>query len=77
VVRIHYILQKSTNIKLDIVDVNGRIIKSLYSGKPSSNSGWLLWDKRNNKDVKISAGIYFCRLQTDDISISKKFVVVK
>jgi len=76
-VRIRYILPKSDNIKVNIIDVNGRLIRTLYAGKPSNNTGWLIWDKRNNENKEVSAGIYFCSLETEDMSLSKKFVIVK
>jgi hypothetical protein len=75
--RIRYILSRPENMQLDIIDVNGRVIKNLASGISTSPTGWLVWNRIDNNNNKVSAGIYFCRLQTDELTLSKKFVIIK
>lgn len=75
--RIRYLLPKIDNIKVDIVDVSGRIIKTLFSRKPSATTGWLLWDRKDEYGREMSSGVFYCRLETEGLSISKKFVALK
>lgn len=76
-VKIRYILPALASIKVDIIDINGRIVKTLYHGMAQAISGWLEWDGKDNNRRKLSNGIYYARLETSDISIAKKFVLVK
>ena len=76
-IRIRYIMPTADNIKVDIVDINGKMIRTLYSGKSSLNNGWLVWNRTDNNNKKVSTGVYFCRLQTEELTLSKKFVIVK
>ena len=75
--RVRYILTRPENVQIDIVDLNGRIVKNLISGLSSSPTGWLVWNRTDNNNKKVSTGVYFCRLQTEELTLSKKFVIVK
>lgn len=76
-VKIRYILPRVENMKVEILDNNGRLIKTIFSGKPESYTGWLTWDKKDNNKKEISSGIYYCRLTVGDFSCSQKLVIIK
>jgi len=76
-VRIRYMLPKICNINVKILNANGRVIRSIFSGKISSQSNWLTWDTKDNGGKNMSSGVYYCLLETEDIGISKKFVIAK
>lgn len=76
-VRIQYTLPKICNINLKILDATGRIISTLFSGKISSPSEWLTWNTKTVTGQTVSAGIYYCLLETEDTNISRKFVIAK
>jgi len=76
-IRIRYILPIATKISIDILDINGRIVNKIFSGKTDLATGLISWDKKDMHNRQISAGTYFCRMSTDDMAITKKFVVVK
>ncbi len=75
-VQIRYILPEPIKLKVDIIDINGRIVNNLFSGM-SEISAVLSWDKKDSFNREVSAGSYFCRLETEDMSIAKKFVIIK
>lgn len=76
-VRIHYTLPKICNINIKILDATGRIIRTLFTGKISSQSDWLTWDTKTGNSQTVSSGVYYCMLETDDTNISKKFIIAK
>jgi hypothetical protein len=76
-VRIHYTLPKICNINIKILDSNGRLVCTLFSGKISSTSDWLTWNTKTVTGQMVSAGIYYCLLETEDTNISRKFVIAK
>ncbi len=77
IVYINYILPKPDNIKVDIIDIKGRIVKQIFSGKTTSINGRLEWNKKNEHNQTVSTGIYFCRLETEEHTLSKKFTILK
>jgi hypothetical protein len=76
-VRIRYMLPKLCNISVKILDSNGRVVRNLFSGRINSQTDWLNWNLKNVNNQKVSSGIYYCLLETEDTNISKKFVVTK
>jgi hypothetical protein len=70
-------LKKADEITLDIYDVGGRLIKSLYDGNLAAGTHNLIWDGTNESGNVVSSGIYFYRLKSSDNTISKKMVLLK
>lgn len=55
---------------LQIVDITGRLIRTLKLNSLTENV--LIWDGTNNQNMKVPAGIYFCRADNQTIKIIKK-----
>ncbi len=76
-VRIRYILPKICHINIKILDASGRVVKNLFSGKTTSFSNCLLWDRRGKGGQWARPGIYYCFLQTEQTGITEKFIITK
>jgi hypothetical protein len=74
---ISYILNKPMEINISIYDITGRLIKTLRSGRQIRGMHEIVWDGKNNKGEKISSGIYFCHLMTDEKSLSRKIILLR
>jgi hypothetical protein len=68
-------------VKVDIYNVNGRLIRHLDVGYRST--GWRLskgqaayWDGRNNAGERVSSGVYFYCLHAGDFSSGLRKLVV-
>jgi aminopeptidase N len=57
---------------IEILDINGRVVRVIERGKLAAGYRQDSWQPRN-----ISSGIYFIRLQNDWVSLSKKIVYLK
>ncbi|MCX7837244.1 MAG: hypothetical protein N2323_04715 [candidate division WOR-3 bacterium] len=75
-VKIRYILPNLENMKIEIFDNNGRLVRTIFSGIPTSYTGWLTWDKKDNNQKEVSSGIYYCRLTVSDFSCTQKIVLI-
>jgi len=51
------------NVDLDIYDLEGREIRSLFSGEKSRGTHSIIWDGRDDNGKIVSAGVYLCRLE--------------
>jgi hypothetical protein len=69
---ISYELPEAQNITLQIFDITGRLVETLYKGYKEAGH----WDLKWNASEQ-SSGVYIYRLQVGDRCISKKMVVLK
>ena len=60
------------NIKLDIYDINGRLVSQLLSGSIDSGKHVLVWDATD-----FSSGIYFVRMDLNGKIQSQKIILSK
>ena len=72
---IRFDLPAQAEIKLNIYNVLGRNVRTLYSGLQHAGSHHVTWDGNDNNGVKLSSGIYLYRL--DAVIDGKKFTQTK
>jgi hypothetical protein len=75
--KIHYTLGHSSHVELDILNVLGQRVKILFSGDQWIGSYTMEWDGTNDRNAKISSGIYFYRIRTEEFIATKKMVLLK
>jgi|GEM_PF-4370019 len=63
---IYFELPGDEDIEIKIFDILGREVRSLYNDYHSGGAGAVIWDGRNNRNIPVSSGVYFCRLKTKD-----------
>lgn len=65
----------TTNIpaSLNIFDITGKKVKSYYQ----LTDNQILWDGKDENNIILPEGIYFCVLKVDDLIETKKIVLVK
>ena len=79
---IPYQLSKATEVKIDIYDISGHLVRSLDLGwKPLGSymtpSGAAYWDGKNAVGERVASGIYFYTLQTSDFAATRRMVILK
>jgi hypothetical protein len=77
VTQISFSLPKSANVKLEIYNLLGQKVVTLYEGQLQAGNHQILWDGKNFKGELVSSGIYFYRLQAGDFMNIKKMILVK
>ena len=70
VTRINYYLPVSANLKIDILDISGKIVISQDLGKKDAGYHTYML-----KDISLSSGIYFYKISSDNSFIIKQMVV--
>lgn len=74
---ISYYIPKLTNVTLNIYDIRGVLIKTLHQGEQTEGQYSIEWNGVNNSGHKLSSGLYFYRLQTDDFTSTRKMFMLK
>jgi len=72
IIEIQYGLPEKTNISLRIYDIQGRLVKSIFSG--SKDAGYYRL-RINSKDL--SSGIYFLRFEAEGYNTTRKLLILR
>ncbi|MBE9492045.1 MAG: T9SS type A sorting domain-containing protein, partial [Bacteroidetes bacterium] len=70
-------LKKELAGRVDIVNLNGQVVKTLFEGIMKKNVNELIWDGTNSNGAYVNPGIYICRIFLDDQIIARKLIKMK
>ncbi|MCX6249361.1 MAG: agmatine deiminase family protein [Bacteroidetes bacterium] len=70
-------LRTPSLINLEILDLNGSIIRNLMNRISSSNHEDISWNGTDESGNRVPAGIYFCRLKTNEQTVIKRLVRIR
>ena len=74
---IEYNLPERSNLKIDIYNIFGQKIKTLFTGNQKAGVNKVVWQGLNSKNEKVESGIYFCVLNTGNKQIIRKLTLIK
>ncbi|MFQ5602664.1 MAG: T9SS type A sorting domain-containing protein [bacterium] len=74
---INYTVPQAATIQLHVYNLLGQRIRSLFDGHRLAGEYKVQWDGRNERGEQVAAGIYFLRMETDKLTISRKMLLVK
>jgi hypothetical protein len=75
--KIRFTMGHSSHVELDILNVLGQKVKTLFSGDRWIGSYTAEWDGTNDRNARISSGVYFYRIRTEEFIATKKMVLLK
>ena len=79
---IPYELATDTDVRLTIYNTQGVVIRTLQLGHQSAGyytgrDRAAYWDGRNSVGEQVASGLYFYQLETDEMSLMRKMVILK
>jgi uncharacterized protein (TIGR02145 family) len=74
---IRYTLGKPSQVKLTIYDLLGQQIRTLNDSFQTAGEHSLVWDAMDEMNNPVGSGIYLYRLQTAEMTIQKKMILVR
>ena len=74
---IEFQLPDFTEVKITIVDILGRRVKTLARGEMNPGVHRLVWDGTDEAGRRVASGVYLYRMQAGDFTKSKKMLLVK
>jgi flagellar hook assembly protein FlgD len=74
---IAYSVADKSDVKLQIFDVRGRLVRTLVDGERGPNNYRVMWDGLNNAGNSVASGVYFYRLIAGDFRATKKMVLLR
>jgi len=70
-------LPSAAEVKLEVFNVLGERVRTLFNGRLQAGSTSIVWDGRNDAGQSVGSGAYFYRLNTGSKTLAKKMVLVK
>ena len=74
---IRYSLDEPGMMSLDIYNIKGQLVKSLYHGNAEAGSHSVIWNGRDNSGKACASGVYFYKLRTSKTSLVRKMLMLK
>jgi flagellar hook assembly protein FlgD len=74
---IHYSLAKSSFVKLTIYNLLGQKIRTLQNAFQQAGEYSLVWDATDERNITVSSGTYFYRLEAHNLTMQKKMILVR
>lgn len=74
---IRFGLARHQDVILAVYDIGGRRVRTLAQGSFEPGEYQVTWDARDERGEKVSAGIYFARLQGHEADLTRKMVLLQ
>ncbi|MBI4726383.1 T9SS type A sorting domain-containing protein [candidate division TA06 bacterium] len=74
---INYQLPQAGQVSLKIYNINGQLVRTLFKGNKESGQYSVIWNGTDNKNRKISNGIYIVKLKANQQTITNRIILIK
>lgn len=74
---IFYDLPRRTHVRLRVYDAAGRCVRTVASGLEPAGRRRTIWNGRDERGARVAQGVYFLRLEAEDLVGSRKVVVLR
>ena len=72
-----YQVPGASPVSLHVYNILGQRVRTLVEGFVPSGLHQALWDGRDFRGARVSAGVYFCRLQIGNRALTRKMVLLR
>ena len=63
--KIHYSIKEKSNVRIDVCNIKGQLVKSLINGQQGAGDHSVIWNSKDDNGNKVSSGIYFYKLNVN------------
>ncbi|MGD0037264.1 MAG: FlgD immunoglobulin-like domain containing protein [Bacteroidota bacterium] len=74
---VQYSIPKAGEVEARIIDIQGRLVRSLSKSYQVAGNHSLVWDSRGNSGTVVASGTYFCQVLFNGTALVKKLVLIK
>jgi hypothetical protein len=74
---LRYGLPKAGTVKLSILDINGRMVRTLVNNMQEPGNQTAIWNGQDDHGRRVDAGVYFYRLEGLGVVLSQKVVYLR
>jgi hypothetical protein len=73
---IQFTMAKEGKASVDIFDVNGRLVRTVFDGSAKAGVNVVHWNGKDASDRQVASGVYFTRFRAGKDEFARKMVVV-
>ncbi len=74
---IEYSMKENGNVSLDIFNLKGQIVRTLFTGEMVKGTHKLVWDGKNNSGNSCGTGIFVLKMKAGKYTTVKKITILK
>jgi hypothetical protein len=74
--RLRFTMAKDAAASLEVFDLQGRLVTTLFNGPAKTGDNEVTWDGRDRSGYSVANGVYFYRFQALDQDQTRKVVIV-
>lgn len=76
-VRLAFELPRAGSVRMEVFDLTGRHVRTLYDGMHESGGGDVVWDLRDSGGAPVKAGVYMVRATMEGRALMQRLAVVR
>jgi hypothetical protein len=76
-VQIPYGVANPSDVRIDIFDVNGRLVRTLVDDRKERGNHVVVWDGTTNSGSPTASAVYFVRMRAERLTQTQKIVLLK
>jgi len=77
VTNISFTLSKTDRVVVNIYNIKGQLVNSLFDGQLNAGKHFIRWDGKDNDKKNLASGVYFYNIISGNNNISKKMIMMK
>lgn len=77
VTEIRFELATATRVTIDLYDLGGRLVDTLFSGRLETGTHGVRWDGRDREDQSAPSGVYVARIAAGGVTVRVKLVLAR
>ena len=74
---IRFSLKESGNVKLNIFNIKGQLVKTLVNSPLNAGSHQIVWNGKDNSGATVSSGLYLYRMEAGSYRSTQKMMLMK
>lgn len=75
--KLQFQIPTAGKVKLNIYDINGRLVKEVFSGEKEAGLHTLDWNAKDLNGKQVASGVYFFSVQFNNTLLTKKMIYLK
>lgn len=76
-VNIEFGVDRPGHVRVAVYDVRGRLVRELVNDVKNLDSYTIEWDGCDRMDSRVSSGIYFVNLETNEYNVTRKATIIR
>ncbi len=74
---IEFNLKENSDVNIRVYNLKGQLVKTVINSKFEAGNHKVIWNGTNSNEQRVASGLYFCRMETKDKSVTKKMILMK